>query len=53
MAQTEAMRWGTKYVVTGEVTAPDGNPVSLTTVWMVVEGYAPILVTAYPTRKKS
>ncbi|MDP2957454.1 MAG: hypothetical protein Q8N53_13605 [Longimicrobiales bacterium] len=46
---TEATEWGTKYYVVGEVIAPDGNPMTLGTVWFVSGEVAPVLVTAYPT----
>ena len=48
----ERSEWGVKYVVEGEVVAPDGNPLVLTTVWMVAEGGAPDLITAYPDRSR-
>lgn len=41
--------FGTKYVGVGEVIAPNGARVRLTTVWVISEaGPPPILVTAYP-----
>lgn len=46
---TEATEWGTKYFAVGEVIAPDGNPMTLGTVWFVSGEVAPVLVTAYPT----
>ena len=48
----EATEWGMKYVVSAEVTAPDGNPMYLDTVWIVVSDEAPILITAYPMRRR-
>ena len=48
----EATEWGTKYVVVGTVRAPDGNPISLATVWIDVDEGVPMLVTAYPARDK-
>ena len=48
----EATEWGTKYVVVGTVQAPDGNPMSLATVWIDVDEPVPMLVTAYPARDK-
>ncbi len=47
---TQDNDWGRKYVVTGEVRAPDGDPVELTTVWMTRDEAHPALVTAYPRR---
>ncbi len=44
----EATPWGDKYHVWGRVQAPDGNAVSLATVWMVRHEEPPILITAYP-----
>lgn len=41
--------FGTKYVGVGEVIAPSGDRVRLTTVWVISdEGPPPVLVTAYP-----
>ena len=48
VTKVEATAWGTKYVVVGDVTAPDGNPMTLGTVWIVVEARSPLFVTAYP-----
>ncbi len=48
---TEATQWGTKYFVSGNVRAPDGNPMALGTVWIVTGEDVPVLVTAYPTRR--
>ena len=49
---TEATEWGTKYYMVSTVPAPDGNPMTLGTVWMVdTEGGRPVLVTAYPGGK--
>jgi len=45
--------WGTKYVVTGSVVAPDGESLDLVTVWMVRGVAHPLLVTAYPWRRSS
>jgi hypothetical protein len=45
--------WGTKYVVTGVVTAPDGDSVELATVWIVGDEAGPVLVTAYPWRERT
>jgi hypothetical protein len=49
VTKEEATEWGTKYVVEGVVEAPDGNPLSLATVWIVDDSGDPVLVTAYPT----
>ena len=49
--KVEATGWGTKYLVVGEVTTPDGNQLALGTVWIVVGSSRPVLVTAYPTRR--
>jgi hypothetical protein len=44
--------FGTKYVVNGKITAPNGNEVNVTTVWIVESGSnVPRLVTAYPGEK--
>ena len=45
---TQETEWGTKYVVTGSITAPDGAPMELATVWIVRGDAHPLLVTAYP-----
>ena len=47
----EATAWGTKYFVIGAVPAPDGNPIWIGTVWIVVGAARPTLVTAYPDRR--
>ena len=40
---------GTKYVVDGTLTSPNGNLIQIRTVWIIDIGqYAPRLVTAYP-----
>lgn len=49
---TQHSSWGTKYLVVGRLTAPDGDPVQLATVWIVEEHGRPVLVTAYPSRGK-
>jgi hypothetical protein len=36
----------------GTVTAADGNPPALATVWMVGDAGTPVLVTAYPMARK-
>lgn len=51
VTKSEATNWGTKYVVEGVVPAPDGNPMSLATVWIMKESGAPTLVTAYPAAR--
>jgi len=51
VASMEALKWGTKYYVVGSVEAPDGNPMTVGTVWIVAEDAPPVLVTAYPTRR--
>ena len=41
--------FGTKYVVSGKITAPSGDVVNVTTVWIVEPGEMRLrLVTAYP-----
>jgi hypothetical protein len=41
--------FGTKYVVSGRITAPNGTDVTLVTIWIVETGdERPRLVTAYP-----
>ena len=47
---TQESSWDTKYVVVGQVSAPDGDPIELATIWIVKDGGRPILVTAYPWR---
>lgn len=47
---TQAIEWGTKYVVAGSLIAPDGDPIELATVWIVRGDAHPVLVTAYPWR---
>lgn len=47
---THETDWGTKYVVIGSVTAPDGDSLELATVWIVGSVGRPVLVTAYPWR---
>ena len=51
VTKAETTDWGTKYVVEGMVPAPDGNPMSLATVWIINEAGDPVLVTAYPTAR--
>jgi len=48
----EATEWGTKYFAVGTIDAPDGNPMTVDTVWIVDEGDVPTFVTAYPTRRE-
>lgn len=48
----EATAWGKKYVVEATITAPDGNPLALATVWIVGDPGVPLLVTAYPIARK-
>src|SRR5262245_57837140 len=44
--------FGTKYVVSGKITAPNGSEANLTTVWIVEPSDpSPRLVTAYPGDK--
>ncbi len=44
--------FGTKYVVDGTITAPNGTKVNLTTVWIIESSNdRPRLVTAYPGDK--
>jgi Domain of unknown function (DUF6883) len=44
--------FGTKYVIAGEITAPNGTTASVTTVWIVEPTNSrPRLVTAYPGDK--
>jgi hypothetical protein len=50
---TQESSWGTKYVVVGQVSAPDSDPIELATIWIVEEGGRPILVTAYPWRRRA
>ena len=48
----EATDWGTKYFVVGTVEAPDGNPMTVSTVWIIDAEEIPTLVTAYPARRE-
>ena len=49
VSNTVVNDYGTKYVVPGELTAPDGTSKSVVTVWIILEGEnVPRLVTAYP-----
>ncbi|MDH3207947.1 MAG: hypothetical protein OEO79_15180 [Gemmatimonadota bacterium] len=50
---TQEIEWGTKYLVTGDITAPDGEKMELATVWMVRDDAPPVLVTAYPWRPQN
>jgi hypothetical protein len=44
--------FGTKYIVSGSITAPAGKDVNLTTVWIIESNTdRPRLVTAYPGEK--
>ena len=44
--------FGTKYVVSGKISAPNGDEANLTTVWIIESGEdQPRLVTAYPGEK--
>ena len=52
VTKEETTDFGKKYVVEGSVTAPDGNPLVLATVWIVDRAGVPVLVTAYPTARK-
>lgn len=49
---TQDTEWGMKYEVTGSVVAPDGDSLELVTVWMVRGTAHPVLVTAYPLRRR-
>jgi hypothetical protein len=49
ISNTVVNEYGTKYVVPGELTAPDGTSKSVVTVWIILAGEeVPRLVTAYP-----
>jgi hypothetical protein len=45
-------RWGTKFVATGEIDAPNGRRYNIISVW-IAEGPTPRLVTAYPAEGAS
>lgn len=48
---TVATEFGTKYILTGGLAAPDGRSPRVTTVWFVAAGEAEArFVTAYPAR---
>ncbi|MFN8344778.1 MAG: hypothetical protein U0X91_07235 [Spirosomataceae bacterium] len=50
--KTEPTPRGIKYVVQGEITAPNGRTYQLLSVWIIQsEQNEPRLVTAYPTKK--
>jgi len=51
VTDAETTVWGTKYLVVGTLTAPDGKPITLGSVWIVSGEGAPVLVTAYPMRR--
>jgi len=45
-------RWGTKYVATGQIDAPNGRGYKIISVW-IAEGSTIRLVTAYPAKEAS
>lgn len=53
LTDTITSEYGTKYVITGEISAPNGETVWLRTVWIIDRGIAqPRFVTAYPDRPR-
>lgn len=52
VAAAEHTRFGTRYVVEGPLTAPDGRTPLVRVVWFIRNGeVVPILATAYPMRR--
>ena len=48
---TEETRYGTKYVISGDITGPNGRRGTVRTIWMLLdEAEEPKLVTAYPEK---
>lgn len=49
MVETASVPYGIKYVVEGEIQAPDGSGIWLRSVWIVLDADdVPRFVTAYP-----
>lgn len=45
----ETSEFGTKYLISGNITGPNGHAFGIATVWIILDGEdAPRLVTAYP-----
>ena len=52
VVKIEDVPWGTKYIVHGDIVAPDGRRTLAMAVWIIDEGNdAPRLVTARPLEK--
>jgi hypothetical protein len=46
------IKWGTKYVIVGQIESPVGKPVTVKTIWIVDKGLdVARLVTAYPRKE--
>jgi hypothetical protein len=53
VSRTEDSRFGTRYIIQGAVTAPDGRRPMIRTVWFVETGEStPRFVTAYPLERE-
>jgi len=53
VARREKTIFGTRYVVDGILTAPDGRPLNIRTVWFIDDDDdAPRFVTAHPLRRR-
>jgi hypothetical protein len=53
VSKIEASPFGTRYVIEGIISAPDGRTPLIRTVWFIEEGeYVPKFATAYPLRSK-
>lgn len=49
--KSEENSYGTKYVIVGNVTGPNGRSAEIATIWMLTTGSSlPKLVTAYPSK---
>lgn len=48
---SEENNFGTKYVIAGNITGPNGRSADITTIWMMTTGSSlPKLITAYPSK---
>lgn len=49
--KSEENSYGTKYVIVGNITGPNGRSAEIATIWMLTTGNSlPKLVTAYPSK---
>ena len=51
VVKTEMTPHGSKYILDGYVTGPNGRSSAVRTVWIVEPGSGPRLITAYPGRR--